>query len=82
VLKFEVQNGRVVERTTGKLTADEGHLHLDIDGKLERMAYGITELQLPVLAAGPHSVQLEFVAVDHAPFRNRPKAVVLFTVPA
>lgn len=29
---------------------------------------------------GPHSVQAEFVATDHAPFANRVVAAVLFTV--
>ena len=32
------------------------------------------------LTPGQHSVQVDFVAVDHVPFRNRVTAAVLFTV--
>ena len=70
---------RVVDRTTGPLTPTEGHIHLSVDRKLVSMAYKTTQ-DLTGLTPGPHTLQTEFVAVDHAPFRNRPSAGVVFTV--
>ena len=43
------------------------------------MAYNTTQ-KLKGLTFGPHSGQVEFVAIDHLPFRNRVIAAVLFTV--
>jgi hypothetical protein len=71
--------GTVVDRTTGPLTPDEGHIHLSVDGKLVSMAYKTTQ-DLTGLTPGPHTLLAEFVAIDHAPFRNRPQASVIFTV--
>jgi hypothetical protein len=78
-IKIELIGGKVVQRTTGELTPDEGHVHVTLDGKLVSMAY-VTEQQLTGLSPGPHAVTAEFVAVDHEPFKNRPKAAVLFEV--
>jgi hypothetical protein len=75
----QLDSGTVVARTTGPLTPTEGHIHLSVDGKLVSMAYKTTE-DLTGLAPGPHTLLAEFVAVDHAPFRNRPQASVIFTV--
>ncbi|MEA3076479.1 MAG: hypothetical protein QOF60_1387 [Actinomycetota bacterium] len=71
--------GRLVARTSGPLTADEGHLHLTVDGLTLAMT---DELVRPLtgLVPGDHSLQVEYVAVDHGPFANRQVAVVLFTV--
>jgi hypothetical protein len=80
-VKVNLIGGTVVQRTTGKLTPTEGHVHLVLDGKLVSMAY-TTEQQLHGVAPGPHSIEAEFVAVDHQPFVNRPKAAVLFEVKA
>jgi hypothetical protein len=79
VLKIQLTGGRVVQRTTGALTPDEGHVHVTHDGKLVSMAYE-TEQVLPGVAPGQHAIEAEFVAVDHAPFTNRPKSAVLFEV--
>ena len=79
VLKIELIGGKVVQRTTGTLTPDEGHVHVTLDGKLISMAYE-TEQVLPGVAPGQHAIEAEFVAVDHAPFTNRQKAAVLFEV--
>jgi len=43
------------------------------------MAYSTTQ-ELKGLTPGAHSVQVEFVAIDHLPFSNRVVAAVLFTV--
>jgi hypothetical protein len=71
--------GQVVDRTTGALSPTEGHIHLSVDGKLVSMAYKTTQ-DLTGLTPGPHTLLAEFVAIDHAPFRNRPQASVIFTV--
>ncbi len=78
-LRVRIIGGQVVERTTGELTPTDGHVHVLLDGKLIVMSYGTTE-ELKDLPPGSHTVEAEFVAVDHAPFKNRPKAVVIFTV--
>ena len=78
-VKLELTGAKVVDRTSGDLTPDEGHIHLSLDGQLVSMAYG-TSQDLHSLAPGQHSLQAEFVAVDHAPFKNRVVAAVLFEV--
>jgi len=78
-VKIDVQGGRVVRQTTGKLTSDEGHIHLTLDGKGYVMAFG-NQQEFRNVAAGQHSLQAEFVAKDHAPFTNRPRAFVSFNV--
>ena len=78
-VKVDVQGGRIVRQTTGKLTSDEGHIHLTLDGKGYVMSYG-DQQDFKGIPAGPHSLQAEFVAKDHAPFTNRPRAFVRFNV--
>jgi hypothetical protein len=73
--------GTAVQRTKGPLTPTEGHVHLMLDNKLVSMAY-TTEQVLHGVAPGQHSIAAEFVAIDHQPFANRPKAAVLFEVKA
>jgi hypothetical protein len=78
-VKVDVKGGRVVKQTTGKLTPDEGHVHLTLDGKGYVMSYG-DQQDFRNVAAGQHSLLAEFVAKDHAPFTNRPRAFVRFNV--
>jgi hypothetical protein len=78
-LTLNLIGARIVPAATGPLRPDEGHIHVSVDGKLVSMAYGTTQ-DLTGLAAGPHTVQAEFVATDHAPFKNRVIAAVLFQV--
>jgi hypothetical protein len=78
IVKVELIGGTVVARTTGALTPNEGHIHLTLDGKLVSMAYQAE--QVVKAPPGQHAIEAEFVAIDHAPFKNRPKAAVLFEV--
>jgi hypothetical protein len=78
-VKLALTDAKVVPQTTGPLRPDEGHIHVSLDGQLVSMAYG-TEQDLPNLASGPHALQAEFVATDHAPFAQPVVAAVLFTV--
>ena len=78
-LRVDLMGARVVEANQGELVPDQGHIHVTLDGKLVSLYSGTTQ-ELKGLAPGPHSVQAEFVAIDHAPFTNRVIAAVLFTV--
>lgn len=82
-LKMNLIGAQVVspDKVTGPLRGDEGHIHVSLDGQLVSMNYGL-EAPLAGLKPGSHSVQAEFVAVDHAPFKNRVVAAVLFQVAA
>ena len=79
-VRVDVIGGRVVAQTTGKLTPDEGHVHLLVDGQIVSMAY-TTSQQIHV-SPGPHQLQAEWVATDHRPFANRVVAGVLFQAQA
>jgi hypothetical protein len=68
-----------VPAVTGTIKPDEGHIHVSLDGTVVAMAYGDTQ-QLKALTPGQHAVQVDFVAVDHVPFKNRVTAAVLFNV--
>ena len=78
-LQFRLIGAHVVQPSVGKLRGDEGHIHVSLDNKLISMTYGTTQ-DLHGLAPGPHTLQAEFVATDHQPFRNHVVAAVLFTV--
>jgi hypothetical protein len=68
-----------VQPSAGTIRPDEGHIHISLDGTVVAMAYSNSHA-LKGLTPGPHSVQVEFVAIDHQPFRNRVIAAMLFTV--
>lgn len=78
-LRLELTGGTIVPQSSSKLSSTEGHVHLYVDGKLVSMTYGLTD-DLKGLAPGPHSLRAEFVAVDHAPFKNPVVAAVLIRV--
>jgi hypothetical protein len=78
-VQIDVLGGKVVQGTAGELTPTEGHVHLTLDGKPYVMSYGDTHA-FENVTPGPHSLQAEFVAKDHAPFTNRPRAFVRFSV--
>ncbi|MFP5317628.1 MAG: hypothetical protein ACLGI2_04965 [Acidimicrobiia bacterium] len=81
VLDLNLIGAKVVPESAagGPLRGDEGHIHVTLDGKLISMTYG-TSQELKDLPAGPHNIQAEFVAADHAPFSNRVIVAVAFSV--
>ena len=80
-LEVKLIGGEVVPQTTGKLNPTQGHIHVSLDGQLVSMAYQTTQ-DLHGVGPGTHTLQAEFVAIDHKPFKNRVIAAVIFTVKA
>jgi len=78
-LVMNLIGARVVQPSKGTLRGDEGHIHVSLDGQLVSMTYG-TSQPLTNLKPGTHTLQAEFVAVDHIPFKNRVIAAVIFSV--
>jgi hypothetical protein len=78
-VQVKLTGAREVPQQAGEVRPDEGHIHVALDGAVVAMAYQDTQV-LKGLTPGQHSVQVDFVAVDHVPFRNRVTAGVLFTV--
>jgi hypothetical protein len=78
-VQVKLFNAKEVPQVAGELKPDEGHIHVSVDGVLKAMAYGDSQ-QITGLTPGDHSVQVDFVAVDHLPFRNRVTAAVIFKV--
>ena len=81
LLEINLVGGSVVPPTqvSGPLRGDQGHIHVSVDGKLVTMAY-TTSYEITGLTPGKHSVQAEFVAIDHLPFNPRVVNTVLFNV--
>jgi len=59
--------------------ADEGFVHVYVDDKLVSVLYSLTQ-KLPTLDAGAHTVRVDFVALDHAPFANKVTDSTRFSV--
>lgn len=78
-LKVRLKDAKLVPATTTDIVPDEGHLHVLLDDRLISMTEGL-EQTIPDVTAGPHRIQVEFVASDHAPFDPRVVAVVAFEV--
>ena len=78
-VQVKLIGAKEVPQVSGPIKPDEGHIHVSLDGVVVAMAYGDSQT-LRALTPGQHSVQVDFVAVDHLPFKNRVTAAVLFTV--
>ena len=78
-VQVKLIGAKEVPQVSGAIKPDEGHIHVSLDGAVVAMAYGDSQT-LKGLTPGQHSVQVDFVAVDHVPFKNRVTAAVLFTV--
>jgi hypothetical protein len=81
-LKFNLIGGTVVSATTGPISCAQGHIHVSVDNQLVSMAYGLTQTLPAPLTPGPHSLQAEYVAIDHKPFGTRVINKLLFQVKA
>jgi hypothetical protein len=76
----DLRGGRIVPQTSTNLQPDAGHVHLLIDGKLVSMTESREQmLDVSELDAGPHTLEAEFVAMDHGPFNPRVTATITFT---
>jgi hypothetical protein len=72
VLAIALSGGKIVPFATTKLSPNEGHLHVTIDGVLLSMTVGTTStVDIRQFAPGRHTLAVEFVAADHAPFSPR-----------
>jgi hypothetical protein len=78
-LRLRLQHAKIVPATTQELRPDRGHIHVILDGKLISMNYQLKNVITDV-QPGPHLLQAEFVASDHAPFDPRVIAVTSFEV--
>jgi hypothetical protein len=80
-VKLRLNEAHLVSPTQigGRLRADQGHIHLSVDGQLVAMPLTLDQ-PLPPLSPGSHTVEAEFVASDHRPFANRVVAAVAFEV--
>jgi hypothetical protein len=78
-VKVGLTGAKEVQPAQGDVKPDEGHIHIVLDGQIVAMAYG-TQQDLHGLKPGKHSLQADFVAIDHLPFQNRVLAAVIFSV--
>lgn len=69
-LELSLEGGEVVEPTEREVTPTTGHIHVELDGVVVSMDYGLKQT-LKVDDAGTHTVRVEFVAADHLPFDPR-----------
>ena len=75
----DLEGGRIVQSSTTSLAPNTGHIHVFVDGTIVSMTFG-EDQEIPIgdLAPGPHRLQAEFVAADHAPFAPRVTTSVTF----
>jgi hypothetical protein len=76
---IRVVGGEITSLSSTNLSSSSGHLHVSIDGQLLSMTSASdTQIDISGLDLGQHTLQAEFVAVDHAPFDPRVVATVSF----
>jgi hypothetical protein len=78
-IRLRLRHAHVVKPTSTELRPDEGHIHVLLDGSLVSMNYGLDDV-IREVGPGPHLLQVEFVANDHAPFDPRVVEVSSFEV--
>ncbi len=66
---LDLLGAEVSEGAAGPVSPTTGHLHLTVDGTLVSMSYGtIQTVDLRPFGPGMHTIEAEFVAIDHLPF--------------
>lgn len=80
-LRMQLEHAELVPPTQigGQIRGDRGHIHVSVDGALVTMSLELNQ-PIPDLTPGYHTIQAEFVASDHLPFKNRVVAAVTFRV--
>ena len=78
-VEIDLDGGKIVKIVSQDLTANEGHVHVSIDGKIQSQTFGLSD-KLKTPEKGSHLLQAEFVAKDHGPFDPRVLSSVAFTV--
>jgi hypothetical protein len=77
-VELRLEGGKIVPISSLRLVANEGHIHLYLDGSLVSMT---ASLDATIeISPGQHHLLAEFVAIDHAPFQPRVQAGVTFSV--
>jgi hypothetical protein len=76
-VSLSLVGGRIVPISSLHLEPDAGHIHIYLDGKLVSMSGTDSFVSVP---PGAHTLDAEFVAVDHGPFNPRVIATVSFRV--
>lgn len=80
-LELSLEGAHIVKQTSTDLSPDKGHVHVLLDGSLISMNYRLGD-DIRDVAPGPHRIEVEFVATDHAPFDPRVTAAASFQVKA
>ena len=78
-ISVELSGAHLVDVTSTDVRPDEGHLHVTVDDQLVSMT-GELQQTLSDLDPGLHTLKVEFVAADHAPFDPRVIEAVAFEV--
>lgn len=78
-VRLELTGGKIVPQVSNKLTPNEGHVHLKLDG-VTITILGTLHETLEDVSAGPHLLEVEFVAVDHGKFNPPVTDTTTFTV--
>lgn len=76
VVKIALDGGTVLPQASRNLKADEGHIHLKLDGEIITLLGGLE--QTVSVTPGPHVIEAEFAASDHGPFNPRVVTTVAF----
>jgi hypothetical protein len=80
-VRLQLRGGQIVPSSSTSLTPDTGHIHLFLDGAIVSMTYGTNQkVEVSGLSPGPHRLQAEYVAADHAPFDPRVTSSVVFVM--
>lgn len=78
-LKITLTGAKIVQPSTTNISPTKGHIHVQLDGKLVSMNYGLDQ-PLKNVSSGTHTLHVEFVASDHQPFDPRVFQEIAFTV--